>query len=128
MGSLIAIPTVNHGNKGRDIIFKTSSTQIDILKNDIHNIDFITSHVGPSQTTALPLTIKLMGTIKRKDCPVSFSIVGYDSINQNLKTKPVDISLRCRLKNESFLFSYEDHDGSVSTLLHQKPRRVDKKI
>ena len=130
MGSLIAIPTVNHGNKGRDIIFKTSSTQIDILKNDIHNIDFITSHVGPSQTTALPLTIKLMGTIKRKDCPVSFSIVGYDSINQNLKTKPVDISLRCRLKNESFLFSYEDHDGSVSiaaAIAPLKPRRVDKK-
>ena len=55
--------------------------------------------------------------------PITFSIIGYDIKDENLRTEPISISLRCRMKNESFLFSYEDHDGSISIAAAVPPMR-----
>jgi hypothetical protein len=110
MGSSIAIPTINHGNVGRNIIFKTQSTQIRIINNNTND----ESRLGPSQTSILPLKVQLSSPVRKINCPVKFSVVGHDASNHEIKTKPVHVSLRCRWKNESFLFSYKDHDGSIS--------------
>ena len=122
MGNAIAIPVINFGTEGRSIGFKSSSTQIRIINNP-HGIHAEDSHIGPSQTSDLPLRLQLSRPINRRECPITFSIIGYDIKDENLRTEPISISLRCRMKNESFLFSYEDHDGSISIAAAVPPMR-----
>ena len=131
MGSgFLAIPVSNAGSNQQLIKFKINKEN----RKEISIKVISKFNIYPGQYTSIPIEIEMNNKINvigidSNKCPYTFSIIPYtsrvlfkpkdatDRILSKQKWKrhaPISIQLRCRTTRQSFVFTFQDHDGSIS--------------
>jgi dienelactone hydrolase len=112
MGNAISFPIVNLGNRVLDVSMsikqQESSTQKVTFSSGQAKLQF---RVARGQLTVLNARIRVEGRVSKAGCPVTFRVVVS---SKSFAAQPITVHLRCRRLHESFVFTFEDHDGTVS--------------
>ena len=113
MGQYISVPVVNLGDSWLNVSMQIRASQAGMQfsipssqKEAIHS-------VAPGQLTSLQLAIKtIVPSISIENCQLLR--VGITVSSNEYTSPPIDIEFRCRNFGESFVFTFVDHDGTVS--------------
>lgn len=131
-GSVIAVPVLNLGTQWREVRFSAqhNSASIDVRVSKVNRT--VSYLVAPGQLSSVPLFLNISTPIPPALCPFNFHLKpesrALPSEEQALGSKkgPVwtshemmtrnslKLSIRCRTTRQSFVFTFLDHDGSVS--------------
>ena len=126
----LAIPVTNQDASDIHIRFQIKQSRKSkkygltvVHKHNMSNANHIVV-VKSGQFTAIPVQIQMeQGIASKAECPLSFEMIPYvRRLDQDrnktsvkwIKKKSLKLQMRCRTTRQSWIFSFVDHDGSVS--------------
>lgn len=114
-GEWISISLTNLDVARRVVRFAIAASSSNVQRHSAQE-ESVTLAAG--QAASIPFRFKAHVVTKVARCPLTFSIIatldGDDNASRRSRLT-IPVSLRCRTTRQSFVFSFLDHDGSVSS-------------
>ena len=126
LGEWLPLPVLNAGTGWLDDLHvEASGDDIALHPDYMQPRDAL----APGVLLPIPVRIRLTPDAERKDrspgdgcLAISFTVSGSSGDGKRVRSAPLRVSLRCRTRDEAFLFGFLDHDGSVAHAAAIPPR------